>query len=164
MLHILISFCVSGNNYLLKFLGKPWIVVPIWFSAQVGYGELIGIALSLARPTSICTGTHFKLILHLFSSVLLGARCSFFLFRMSVSSYEVDSVSPCIFPCRKSNGCTNRNLWKWCHFYLLPSRALVFVKAVALLFAPESRTISQVGGWLGLARLLWLAVKKGNIF
>ena len=100
----------------------------------------------------------------LFSSVLLGARCSFFLFRMSVSSYEVDSVSPCIFPCRKSNGCTNRNLWKWCHFHLLPSRALVFVKAVALLFAPESRTISQVGGWLGLARLLWLAVKKGNIF
>ena len=88
----------------------------------------------------------------------------FFLFRMSVSSYEVDSVSPCIFPCRKSNGCTNRNLWKWCHFYLLPSRALVFVKAVALLFAPESRTISHVGGWLGLARLLWLAVKKGNIF
>ena len=133
--------------------------ISFWFSARVGYGELIGIALSLARPTSICTVTHFKLIfLHLFSSVLLGARCSFFLFRMSVSSYEVDSVSPCIFPCRKSNGCTNRNLWKWCHFYLLPSRALVFVKAVALLFAPESRTISQVGGgwvWPGSLCLQW---------
>ena len=152
MLHILISFCVSGNNYLLKFgqtvncLANYKFDISFWFSARVGYGELIGIALSLARPTSICTGTHFKLILHLFSSVLLGARCSFFLFRMSVSSYEVDSVSPCIFPCRKSNSCTDRNLWKWCHFYLLPSRALVFVKAVALLFAPESRTISQVGG------------------